>query len=356
VSLIAVLAVMAVAQSLFLLLLAFALGVNRKQSRRHRHGIAAATRSVAAPLSEWLVRGGPPTTLLTALRALPPSDAIEVLLRVAVSQVGGDDAASLSAALREEPWVAGGLRKARSAFWWRRLEAARLLAFVGDRRDQKVLQRLLNDRSSAVQVVAGRALGRVGSADAVSTMLERLPDQSRFVQLQQMAILKREWTMVSPLLQRKLETEPVPMRLLVWIALADALGTVDLFESLCALYGRPDARVRLAVARALRNYYHASSAAVLCSLLGDSDARVRARAAQSLGALGSLDAVGPLSRRLTDRDWSVRFRCAIALAQLGEPGREALRAARAGDDRFAAEMATSVTGLSAGAINEMADE
>ena len=59
---------------------------------------------------------------------------------------------------------------------------------------------------------------------------------------------------------------------------------------------------------------------------------------------------------MTDPDWSVRFRCAIALAQLGEAGREALRAVRAGEDRFAAEMATSVTGLSAGAINEMADE
>ena len=355
-SLIAVLVVMAVAQSIFLLLLAVALGVNRKQSRRHRHAIQAATGTVAAPLSEWLVHGGHPSALLAALRALPPSDAIEVLLRVAVSQVGGDDAASLSTALREEPWVANGLRNARSMFWWRRLEAARLLAFVGDTRDQKLLQALLVDRSSAVQVVAGRALGRVGSVDAVSTMLERLPDQSRFVQLQQMAILKQEWTIVSPLLRRKLESEPEPIRLLVWIALADTLGTVDLFESLCALWGRPQADVRLAVAKALRNYYHASAAAVLVSLLGDREARVRARAAQSLGALGSADAVGPLSRRITDPDWGVRFRCATALAQLGEAGREALRAVRAGEDRFAADMATAVTGLSAGAVNEMADE
>lgn len=356
VTLIAVLVVMSVAQSVFLLLLAVALGVNRKQSRQHRLAIQAASSRVSTPLNEWLVLGGPPTALLAALRALAPAHAREVLLKVAGSQVGGEDAASLGRVLRQEPWMANGLRRARSFFWWRRIEAARLLAFVGDHGDQKMLQALLDDPSGAVRVVAGSALGRVGSADAVSTMLDRLPTQSHFVQLQQFAILRLEWRLVTPLLLEKLKSDMDTPRLLVWIALADALGTVDLFESLLALYGRPQAEVRLAIAKALRNYYHASSAVVLVSLLGDGDARVRARAAQSLGALGSVEAVAPLARQMVDPEWNVRFRCAVALAQLGELGRETLRAVRTGEDHFAADMAASVTGLSAGAINEMADE
>ena len=355
-TLIAVLVVMAVSQSAFLLLLAFALGVHRQQSRRHRHAIRAASISVSTPLNEWLVHGGPPTAFVAALRALAPAHAREVLLKVAASQIGGEDATSLGRVLRAEPWVADGLRKARSFFWWRRIEAARLLAFVGDHGDQKMLQALLDDKSGAVRVVAGSALGRVGSADAVSMMLDHLPGQSHFVQLQQFAILRVEWGLVTPLLLAKLKADADLARLLVWIALADAIGTVDLFESLCALYGRPQPEVRLAIAKALRNYYHVSSAAVLISLLGDRDARVRARAAQSLGALGSVEAVAPLARQMTDPEWNVRFRCAIALAQLGEVGREALRAIRTGEDQFAADMAVSVTGLSAGAINEMGDE
>ena len=87
-TLIAVLVVMAVSQSAFLLFLAVALGVHRKQSRRHRHAIQVASIRVSPPLNEWLVQGGPPTALLTALRALPPADAREVLLKVAGSQVG----------------------------------------------------------------------------------------------------------------------------------------------------------------------------------------------------------------------------------------------------------------------------
>jgi hypothetical protein len=58
---------------------------------------------------------------------------------------------------------------------------------------------------------------------------------------------------------------------------------------------------------------------------------------------------------LSDRVWLVRVRAAISLAQMGERGRAALRAARAGDDRFARDMATMVTGLTEGAILEMGD-
>ena len=55
------------------------------------------------------------------------------------------------------------------------------------------------------------------------------------------------------------------------------------------------------------------------------------------------------------RAWWVRFRSALALAQLGEVGRRALRAARDRPDRFAADMAAMVSGLSDGAVVELAE-
>jgi hypothetical protein len=51
----------------------------------------------------------------------------------------------------------------------------------------------------------------------------------------------------------------------------------------------------------------------------------------------------------------VRFRCALSLALLGEAGRRALRAARERSDRYAADMAKLVSGLSDGAVIELAE-
>ena len=304
---------------------------------------------------EWLVVGGAPTALLAAFRALPPGEAVEVFLRVSATTMPAENAAELARALRREDWVVQGLRKAHSRFWWRRMEAGRLLALVGDDGDRQVLQALLRDSSPAVQVVAGGALARFGGAEAAEQMLERLPSRSRFIRLQQTKTLKKQWAIVTPLLERRLAKEGDLDRLLIWIALADALGAVDLFERLRVLRTHPEPQVRFAIALALRNYFHPLAAADLARLLDDDEGRVRARAAQSLGARGAEEAVAPLTRSLDDTDWSVRFRSAVALAQLGETGREALRAARAGLDQYAADMASTVVGLSAGALNELAE-
>ena len=81
----------------------------------------------------------------------------------------------------------------------------------------------------------------------------------------------------------------------------------------------------------------------------------RSAACRTLGELGSRNCVAALAPMLSDPIWLVRVRAAVSLAQLGERGRAALRTARAGQDRFARDMATMVTGLTEGAILEMGD-
>jgi HEAT repeat protein len=346
---------MAVAQSVLFVLLVCALATNRWLSRRRRRATQYAVDHISTPLKEWLVRGGAPTALLTALRELPMRDAADVILRVTATRIPPEQTAELAAAMRREAWVERGLGQARSWFWWRRLDAARLLGTVGIATDRETLQRLLRDRHEAVQVVAGTALAALGDSVTVLEVLDALPGRSRFVQRQQFDQLKPRWREVAPLLIPRLQTETVTDRLLVWIAIADAVGTPDLLDALCELRGHPDVGVRLGVARALRNYFHPAGAAVLRTLLADADAAVRARAAQSLGAVGATDSVEALASGLTDAAWAVRFRGAIALAQLGESGRAQLRALRGSDDRFAREMATLVSGLSVGALDELAE-
>ena len=100
---------------------------------------------------------------------------------------------------------------------------------------------------------------------------------------------------------------------------------------------------------------HADSEAALRAMLKDDDWRVRAQAARGLGALGATAAIPELSGALVDRSWWVRFRSALSLAQLGETGRRALRTARERSDRYAADMAKMVSGLSDGAVVELAE-
>ena len=354
-TLLGVLIVMAVAQSIFLVLLAVALYVNRRRSRVRRARADQATELIAAPLREWLITGGEPVALLAALRTLDPDDAAVALLRIAASRVPPEQAVQLAAAMREEPWVERTLQRATSPLWWRRMTAARLMAMAGVARDVPALRQLLRDPNDAVQVIAGAALERIADKDAIDEVLDRLPARPQFVQLFLFSILKSQWAVTSPQLRERLGTETDIKRLRCWVAFADVLATPELLDGLCALGTHADFEVRLGIAKALRNYFHPIAAGALTSLLSDIDARVRARAAQSLGSMGATESVGPLIAKLNDPDWNVRFRSSVALAQLGDRGRQALLQLRESPDKYAAQMATMITGLSPGAVTEIAD-
>jgi HEAT repeat protein len=158
-----------------------------------------------------------------------------------------------------------------------------------------------------------------------------------------------------PLVTRRLRADAPPRRLEVWINLAEALATPAVLAPVLRLSAHPDADVRLAVARALKHYFHPETPDVLYALLADDDWRVRAQAARALGVLKVTEAIAPLGALLRDSAWWVRFRAALSLAQLGEPGRRMLREARVGGDRYASEMATMISGLSGGGVLELAD-
>ena len=186
-------------------------------------------------------------------------------------------------------------------------------------------------------------------------MLDRLPDRPQFVQLFLFMVLKAQWAVASPEIRRRILTEQDPKRLRCWIAFAEVLATPELAGALCARVMHTKVEVRLALAKSLRNFFDPSTEQALTAFLSDPDAAVRSRAAQSLGSMGAADAVRPLIAKLNDSSWNVRFWSSVALAQLGERGREALRQLRESPDPYAAQMATMISGLSAGAVSELAE-
>jgi hypothetical protein len=66
--------------------------------------------------------------------------------------------------------------------------------------------------------------------------------------------------------------------------------------------------------------------------------------------------VGALVTATHDPAWAVRYASALSLAQVGESGRAALGTLRADDDRYVADMATLISGLTDGALLELVTE
>ncbi|HUF28298.1 MAG TPA: HEAT repeat domain-containing protein [Gemmatimonadaceae bacterium] len=351
----AILIIVAACQAAFFTLLVLLVFVNRARRMRQARRAALAASHVAEPLQRWVLGTARAGEVADALRALPPPDALEQITLAVASRVAPGQLAELARAVREEPWVRRVLAQSSSRWWWRRLDAARLLAIVASMRDRALLRRLLDDPHPAVQAAATASLYRLGDSVLIEHVLDTLHTRCTVVRVFQLGVLRTAWKDAAPALLARLRPDAPVAKLEVWITLAESFGDPHCLGALLALRHHPLAQVRISTARALRGYFHADAEAALGELIADDDWRVRAQAARALGAIGAAGAVPDLVRALADRSWWVRFRAALALAQLKEPGRRALRDARALPDRYAADMAAMVSGLSDGAVVELAE-
>jgi HEAT repeat protein len=346
--------VVAAVQGVFFALLVLLVLGNRARLRARRRRDAA-TPSLDEPLARWLVGRGTTAEVVEAIRRAPRERVMEQLARISSTRVGGPQLAELTAALRADGWLARAAESARSRRWWRRLEAARVLAVLGERQDAIVVERLLRDRHPAVQAAATAALPRVGVTRLVALVIDALPERPLAVRLAQHAVLRETWEATSRALLERLRPDAAVARLEAWIDLADAVESPECLAAVMTLADHPAPTVRIAVARALKKYFHPDVIPALRARLADPDWRVRGQAARGLGALGASDAVPELSAALADPAWWVRFRAGLALAQLGEPGRRSLRASRDSTDRYARDMAVMVSGLTAGGVVELSE-
>jgi HEAT repeat protein len=274
---------------------------------------------------------------------------ILVAARLAPSQL-----TELTRVLRGESWVVRAVARARSVFWWRRLEAARLLAIVAAPRDRMTVRRLIADPHPAVQTAATNCLARLDDDGLIADVVARMPERAPAVRAYQAEALRAVSRLAARPLLRQLRARGPAPRLEVWIQLAEVLGDPQCLAAAAALHRHPDPGVRTAVCRALRRFPHPDTSAALAERIADPEWRVRAEAARSLGAVAGAEAVSRLTSALSDRAWPVRLRAALALAELGEPGRRALDAVAARkDDPYASDMAVMVRTLTDGAVAEL---
>jgi HEAT repeat protein len=347
------LTLIALSQCAFFSLLVVLLVAHRARGGARARRDTAATIHAAEPLRHWLIGTGSAVRVGTAFRQLPPEMAREQIILVA-GRLAPSQLTELTRVLRTESWVVRIVSRARSIFWWRRLEAARLLAVVAAPRDRMTVRRLLADRHPAVQAAAANCLTRLEDEGLIADVVDRMPDRSPAVRLMQAEVLRSVSRLAARPLLRRLQMRGTPERLEVWIRLAEVIGDPQCLAAAAVLHRHPDPAVRATVARALRRFPHPNAANALAERITDPEWRVRAEAARSLGAVAGADAVPLLVAALSDRAWMVRLRAALALAELGEPGRQALEAAKQRpDDRYARDMAVMVTALSDGTVAEL---
>ncbi len=349
------LGVIGVTQGVFLVLLLLFLVVRRAYDRRQRAAFVAARGNIAVPLRAWLVAGAHPEPVVRAIRALPQGTAIGYVSLLARQTIPAAQREELAASLRGEPWIAAALAQRSSRFWWRRLEAARALSLVGESRDRAAVDALIFDPHPAVQVAAISALPRVADAVLIGSVLDRLFRFPKVVRQYLTSVLRQTRSAVGPALALRIRHGTELAELASWIELAEVIDDHEAIAAALLRGDHPAEGVRRAVARALRRHPGPDALRVLSALVGDRAPSVRAAAARTLGELGATASAPVLAPNLSDPVWLVRLRTAIALAQLGERGRAVLRAARDGDDRFAADMASMISGLSDGALLELAD-
>lgn len=348
-----VLGVVGVVQLVFLgLLLAFMV-IRRQYDRARRGAFIAGKTALAAPLRDWIVAGAHPEPVVRALRNLPRGTAVGYVSLLARETIPEAQRNELAVALRGEPWMQLAMRRRRSRFWWRRLEAARALSIVGTVRDRYAVRELLGDPHPAVQIAAATALPRVADAALYGHVMDDLFEMPKVVRGYLTGVLRQSAAEAAVPLAQRIRSGTEATEVAAWVTLAASLDDPRSLEASLTHVAHPSAFVRRSVARALGRFAGPDAARALAGLVADKDPTVRAAAARSLGELGSAGATPLLAPLVGDPVWLVRLHAALALAQLGERGRAALRAAREGSDRFARDMATMVSGLSDGALLEM---
>ncbi len=345
-----VLATIAISQGLFIGLLLVLL-VSRRLvlgalSNRARQYGELATRAV----SRWLAGDVDDEHLRTRLEPLSFSH-LSCFLQKLSAQVGGEHWERLTKVARGTSWYLSVCARAGSRLWWRRLQAARALRVVGSKEDLSRIEALLRDDAVAVRRAAVCCLRRVQSADLAEAALDMAAREPRVLRDQILETLAHgQGEIVEALITRLQGDEREQLR--TALRLAGLLDMPILLPHVLAHVSAPDLEVRIAAARALASYPHASSSAALEALLDDPAWQVRAQAAAALGEIGARETLARLDHALTDSSWWVRLRAALALRRLGRDGLAVLEARHPEDDRYAFEMARYVLELDAAAIAE----
>ncbi|NES19431.1 MAG: hypothetical protein F6K41_10995 [Symploca sp. SIO3E6] len=183
------------------------------------------------------------------------------------------------------------------------------------------LLQAFQDEDYYVRWSAAEALGKMGSPEAISGLLNVFQDEDENYYVRwgtAKALGNLGSPEVIPELLKVLQGEDSSLR---WV-IANALGNLGSPKAIPGLFNAlqdEDSSVRCSAAEALGNLSSPKVIPRLLNALQDEDSNVRWSAVEALGKLGSPKAIPRLLNALQDEDSNVRWSAAEALGNLGSP-------------------------------------
>jgi len=178
------------------------------------------------------------------------------------------------------------------------------------------LSPLVNDRRSMERFVAARALGEMGTPEAISVLVKALGSTDMQLQPHVLSALTRIGTNATPALIEALESDS---RLQQRSAI-DALGRIaDPMSAgaLAKVIAGDNPVLRDLAMQALARIPDEAALESIVSVLDDANWTARRQVAVALGLAGRKDGIPALLRLLTDENQAVRRAAAGSLSQLG---------------------------------------
>jgi HEAT repeat protein len=300
---------------------------------------------------------GEAESLALSLPEVPDRRDRRVLERILLDHaqlVRGIDRQRLARALEELGFVDQQLSALRGGSWWQRAEAAEKLGLAGSSRAVRPLCRALDDPAAEVRMRVAKALGRLGGEASARRLIRALGQPSRWSTIRIADILARMGGDVVGLLIEAYPDMTVPARLATLDVLA-RIRPLGATRWLVERLDEPQRDLRARACHALGSLGDPAAAAPLIEALRDRQWPVRAMAAKALGRIRQAEAIPSLCAALRDERWWVRSNAADALTLMGRPGVDALEEMLADADRYARhQVALKLEEL--GVVDERADQ
>ena len=313
---------LAVAALLIVALLLLSWWHGRRQARTAR-----VERTLEQMLAAWTERD-PSSAELDWLRDLAPVDRAAALACCAraVPRLPPEATARLCGAVRRVGLLDQELARLRHRSPMRRALACRTLGRLGQADAVPALVERLQDRSLIVRRQAIGALADLRAVDAYGAVTQAIEDAGEWGNLLALMALIRMGPGSAPQVADLLRRSRSPAMTKALLQVTGQLGLAPDPAAVRALAAHPDPEIRAEAVRTLGTIApEAESVAVCLAAMDDPEWPPRALAACSLGRLGDDRAIPRLEQAMGDTAYWVRHHVADALGGLGAPGQAALR-------------------------------
>ena len=202
----------------------------------------------------------------------------------------------------------------------RRLRAVVSLAEIGDPGGARILMHHLKDRVPEIRVQSARGLARMRHTAAIDVILDRFPEETRWVQsrfAETLALFGRDavWPLIAWV--RVNHNHQGDSGVTEIIRILGIIGDSEVGPALAELlYTAEDPEIRIAIIETLGIIGGPLALRPLRRMIQSEDWRIRAKAATAFSKIGD-PSINPILREgLGDQSWWMRRNCAAALASL----------------------------------------